>query len=103
LTKLDILTGIEKLKICVGYRTPQGKFAESLPSNPRLLAQCEPLYEELEGWKEDITKARKIGELPSNTRRYIERLEELAGIKSVLVSVGAGREETIVLKNPFIG
>ena len=103
LTKLDVLTGIEKLKICVGYRTPQGEFAESLPSNPRLLAQCEPRYEELEGWKEDITKARKIGELPSNTRRYIERLEELAGIKSVLVSVGAGREETIILKNPFVG
>jgi len=103
LTKLDVLTGIEKLKICVGYRTPQGNFAESVPSNPRLLAQCEPIYEELEGWKEDITKARKIGELPSNTRRYIERLEELAGVKSVLVSVGAGREETIVLKNPFIG
>jgi len=103
LTKLDVLTGIEKLKICVGYRTPQGEFTESVPSNPRLLAQCEPIYEELEGWKDDITKTRNIGELPSNTRRYIERLEELAGVKSVLVSVGAGREETIVLKNPFIG
>jgi adenylosuccinate synthase len=103
LTKLDVLTGIEKLKICVGYRTQQAEFTESVPSNPRQLAQCEPIYEELEGWKEDITKARKIGELPSSARRYIERLEELAGVKSVLVSVGAGREETIVLKNPFIG
>jgi adenylosuccinate synthase len=103
LTKLDVLTGIEKLKICVGYKTQQGEFTESVPSNPHLLVQCEPLYEELEGWKEDITKTRKMGELPYNTRRYIERLEELAGIKSVLVSVGAGREETIVLKNPFVG
>jgi adenylosuccinate synthase len=103
LTKLDVLTGIEKLKICVSYKTQQGEFTESVPSNPRLLAQCEPLYEELEGWKEDITKTRKMGELPYNTRRYIERLEELAGIKSVLVSVGAGREETILLKNPFLG
>jgi len=103
LTKLDVLTGIEKLKICVGYKTQQGEFTESVPSNPRLLAQCEPVYEELEGWKEDITKTRKIGELPYNTRRYIERLEEIAGIKSVLVSVGAGREETIILKNPFVG
>jgi adenylosuccinate synthase len=103
LTKLDVLTGIEKLKICVGYKTQQGEFTESVPSNPRLLAQCEPLYEELEGWKDDITKTRKIGELPYNTRRYIGRLEELAGIKSVLVSVGAGREETIILKNPFVG
>jgi adenylosuccinate synthase len=103
LTKLDVLTGIEKLKICVGYRTQQGEFTESVPSNPRLLAQCEPIYEEIEGWKDDIAKTRNIGELPYNTRRYIERLEELAGVKSVLVSVGAGREETIVLKNPFIG
>jgi adenylosuccinate synthase len=103
LTKLDVLTGIEKLKICVGYKTQQGEFTESVPSNPHLLVQCEPLYEELEGWKEDITKTRKMGELPYNTRRYIERLEELAGIKSVLVSVGAGREETIILKNPFVG
>ena len=103
LTKLDVLTGIEKLKICVGYKTPQGEFTASIPSNPRLLAQCEPVYEELSGWKENITKAKKIEELPYNTRRYIERLEELAGIKSVLVSVGAGREETIILKNPFVG
>jgi len=103
LTKLDVLTGIEKLKICVGYKTPQGEFTASIPSNPRLLAQCEPVYEELNGWKENITKAKKIEELPYNTRRYIERLEELAGIKSVLVSVGAGREETIILKNPFVG
>ena len=103
LTKLDVLTGIEKLKICVGYKTQQGKSTESVPSNPRMLAQCEPVYEELDGWKENITKAKKIEELPYNTRRYIERLEDLAGIQSVLVSVGAGREETIILKNPFVG
>lgn len=103
LTKLDVLTGIEKLKICVGYKTQQGKSTESVPSNPRMLAQCEPVYEVLDGWKENITKAKKIEELPYNTRRYIERLEELAGIQSVLVSVGAGREETIILKNPFVG
>ena len=103
LTKLDVLTGLEKLKICVGYKTPQGEFTESLPSNPRLLAQCQPIYEEMNGWTEDITKATHIEELPQNTRRYIERLEVLAGVKLVLVSVGAGREETIILKNPFDG
>jgi adenylosuccinate synthase len=103
LTKLDVLTGIEKLKICVGYKTQQGKSTESVPSNPRMLALCEPVYEVLDGWKENITKATKIEELPYNTRQYIERLEELAGIQSVLVSVGAGREETIILKNPFVG
>jgi adenylosuccinate synthase len=102
LTKLDVLTGIEKLNICVAYRTPQGEFTESIPSNPRLLAQCEPVYEELAGWTENITTARKLEELPTNTRRYVERLEELAGAKLVLVSVGAGREDTILLKNPFL-
>ncbi len=101
LTKLDVLTGLERLNICVGYKTQQGQFTESVPSNPRLLAQCEPVYEEMEGWTEDISKARHIRELPKNTKRYIKRLEELAGTKLVLVSVGAGREDTIILKNPF--
>jgi adenylosuccinate synthase len=102
LTKLDVLTGLERLNICVGYKTQQGQFTESVPSNPRLLAQCEPVYEEMQGWAEDISKARHIKELPKNTKRYIKRLEELAGTKLVLVSVGAGREETIILKNPFV-
>jgi adenylosuccinate synthase len=102
LTKLDVLTGIEKLNICVAYRSPQGEFTESLPANPRLLAQCEPVYEEFTGWTENIAAARTLEELPANTRRYIERLEELAGAKLVLVSVGAGREDTVILKNPFI-
>jgi len=102
LTKLDVLTGLEKVNICVAYRTPQSEFTESLPANPRLLAQCEPVYEEFAGWTENIAAARKLEELPANTRRYIERLEELAGAKLVLVSVGAGREDTVILKNPFI-
>jgi adenylosuccinate synthase len=102
LTKLDVLTGIEKLNICVAYRTPQGEFTESIPPNPRLLAQCEPVYEEMAGWTESIATARKLEELPTNTRRYVERLEELAGARLVLVSVGAGREDTVLLKNPFV-
>lgn len=101
LTKLDVLTGLETLKICVAYRTPQGEFTESVPSNPHLLAQCEPVYENMDGWKDDITKAKHVSNLPRNARKYIERLEALAGVKLLLVSVGAGREETIILKNPF--
>ncbi|HUH65912.1 MAG TPA: adenylosuccinate synthetase, partial [Syntrophales bacterium] len=76
-------------------------FTESVPSNHRLLAQCEPVYEEFDGWKEDISKARTLKELPKNTRIYLERLEKLSGTKLVLVSVGAGREDTIILRNPF--
>lgn len=101
LTKLDVLTGIEKLKICTGYRAEDAEFTESVPANPRLLAKSRPLYEEMEGWTEDIRKARRIEDLPRNTRRYIERLEELSGVGMTLVSVGPDREETIILNNPF--
>jgi adenylosuccinate synthase len=103
LTKLDVLTGIEKLKICIGYRTDREEFTESVPANLRTLAGCRPVYEEIEGWTEDIRGARRIEDLPRNTRRYIDRLETLAGTKMVLVSVGPDRDETIVLSNPFAG
>ncbi len=101
ITKLDVLTGIEKLKICVGYKIDDRKFTESVPSNLKTLSLCQPVYEEIEGWVEDISNARKIEELPTNARRYVERIEELGGIKVFLVSVGAGRDETITVKNPF--
>jgi adenylosuccinate synthase len=102
LTKLDVLTGLEKLKICVGYKTETGELIkESIPPNIRILSRCEPIYEEMEGWIEDISEARTTEDLPQNARRYLERIEALSGIKLFLVSVGAGREGTIILKNPF--
>ena len=101
-TKLDVLTGLKKLKICVGYRTAAGEeYTESVPANLRLLAACQPIYQELDGWTEDISQAKQIDDLPKNARKYIERLEMLSGTPLTLVSVGAGRESTIVLKNPF--
>jgi adenylosuccinate synthase len=103
LTKLDVLTGIAKLKICTGYRTEKGEFTESVPANLRLLEQCRPVYEELDGWTEDIQRAKRIEDLPRNTRRYIERLETLAGVRMALVSVGPDRDETISLVDPFAG
>ncbi|MFA5183355.1 MAG: adenylosuccinate synthase [Syntrophales bacterium] len=103
LTKLDVLTGIEKIKICIGYQTPQGERINfAVPANLQVLADCEPVYEEVDGWTEDISQARRIEELPKNVRKYLERIETLADIPLVLVSVGAARNETIVLKNPFI-
>ncbi|MDA8126644.1 MAG: adenylosuccinate synthase [Deltaproteobacteria bacterium] len=101
LTKLDVLTGIAKLKICTGYRTEQGEFTESVPANLRLLQQCRPVYEELDGWTEDIRGAKRIEDLPGNTRRYIDRLESLSGARLALISVGPDRDETIILNNPF--
>ena len=102
ITKLDVLTGIEKLKICVGYKSPSGdEFTESVPANLRVLSECRPVYQELDGWTEDIQHAKQIGDLPKNARRYVERIETLAGVPLTLVSVGAGRENTIILKSPF--
>ena len=101
LTKLDVLTGIEKLKICTGYRSETEEFTESVPANLRLLSNCRPVYEEMDGWTENIRGAKRIEDLPRNTRRYIERLESLTGVRMVLISVGPDRDETISLADPF--
>jgi adenylosuccinate synthase len=102
ITKLDVLTGLEKLKICVGYESANGDFTHSAPASIKTLSECQPVYEELDGWKEDILYAREMNELPPNARKYLKRLEELAEAKVILVSVGPGREETIVLEDPFL-
>ncbi len=93
-TKLDVLTGIEKLKICVGYKNHAGEeFTESVPANLALCRECQPVYQELDGWTEDISHAKLISDLPKNARRYMERLEMLAGVRLSLVSVGAGERK----------
>lgn len=101
ITKLDVLTGLDKIKICVGYKTPAGDYTHTVPADIRVLSGCQPVYEEFPGWKEDISPARKMDELPSSARKYLNRLEELAQARIALVSVGSGREETISLKDPF--
>jgi adenylosuccinate synthase len=101
LTKLDVLTGIEKLKICIGYKTEKEEFTASVPANLRDLSRCRPIYVEMDGWTEDIRGARRISDLPLDARRYIERIEELSGVSLVLVSVGPDRDETIIINNPF--
>jgi len=101
ITKLDVLTGIEKLKICVKYRSPQGEYTDSVPSNLKELSQCVPVFEEMDGWTEDMSKARRLQDMPIDARKYLDRVEELFGVPIVLVSVGADREETIVVRNPF--
>ena len=99
ITKLDVLTGIDKLRICVGYRTESGEeFATSVPADLNVFARCRPVYMELDGWTEDITSAKRIEDLPRNTKRYVDTRENLAGVKVVLVSVGADRNEDIVTR-----
>ena len=101
ITKLDVLTGLDKIKICVGYESPNGKFTHAVPASIDLLTKCKPVYEEFPGWQEDILQAREIAELPANARKYIQRMEELSEARISLVSVGAGREETIIMEDPF--
>ena len=101
ITKMDVLTGLDIIKICVGYKSDSGELTHAVPANIDLLTQYQPVYEELAGWKEDILQARNIADLPANARKYVQRLEELSGARINLVSVGPGREETIILHDPF--
>jgi adenylosuccinate synthase len=102
-TKLDVLTGMKTLKVCVAYDTPQGR-VEDLPID--LLddpTQSVPVYEELEGWTEDLSEVRVLDQLPLAARNYIRFVEEKSGVPMYLVSVGPSRAATITLHNPFVG
>lgn len=101
ITKLDVLTGLDNIKICTGYQTDAGQFTDAVPSSLKAFSSGVPIYEEFEGWQENIATARTIGQLPLNARKYLNRLSELASVKLTLVSVGAGRDETIQMENPF--
>lgn len=94
ITKLDILSRFETLKICVAYEL-DGQQVDAFPTDLTVLARCRPVYETLPGWGQDITRARTFEELPSQARRYVERLEELLIIPAIYISVGPGREQTI--------
>ena len=99
-TRLDILDELPSLKICVGYRY-HGRLLEEIPASLKVLAEVEPVYEELPGWQQDISGIRKYEELPLNARRYVERLSEVTGVPLGVVSVGPGRDQTILLHNMF--
>src|SRR5690606_6419828 len=102
LTKLDVLTGLEKVKVCVAYDTPQGRVTD-LPIDQLDDERVRPVYEELEGWTENLEGARVLEQLPPAARNYVRFLEEGAGVPVYLVSVGPSRAATIVLHNPFVG
>lgn len=95
LMKLDVLSAFDKLPVCVAYDI-NGKRCETMPSSQDEIAQAIPVYEELEGWRSDITHCRTFDELPQQAQAYINRLEELAGIPITVVSVGPDRDQTIV-------
>jgi adenylosuccinate synthase len=99
LNSLDVLTGLETVKICTGYKY-RGEIIEHYPASLKMLEECEAIYEELPGWKEDITQTRSLADLPSTTRRYVERVSELTGIPIAIFSVGRNREQTNLV-NPI--
>lgn len=96
ITKLDVLSGLEKLKICVGYRY-QDQILKVPPHDINVLRACEPIYEEMEGWKEDLSTLKHYEGLPKNVKKYIERISELLEAKVKIISVGADRDQTIFL------
>jgi adenylosuccinate synthase len=100
MTKLDVLNELDKIKICVGYRL-NGKEIDYVPSNLDDLKRCEPIYEEREGWKREIKRARNFSDLPANAQKYVRRIEELIGTKVEMTSVGSERNETLGVRNFF--
>lgn len=101
ITKLDVLSGIPTIKIATKYKTEDGKIIDYFTSSTTKLYKYEPIYEELEGWTEDITKVRSYDELPQNAKKYIEFIENYLGISVYLVSVGPERSQNIIRKELF--
>ena len=100
ITKLDVLDGLKTLKICTGYEIDGDRLA-GFPERLSDLEKCRPIYEELPGWSGTVTACRKMSDLPDNARRYLDRITELTGLSFYIVSVGPGREETILIEEVY--
>ena len=100
ITKLDVLGGLETLNVCTGYEV-NGDRVQDFPASLKKLAACKPIYETLPGWPEDITGCTRMEALPETTKNYLKRIEEITETPIDIVSVGAGRNETILVRNPF--
>jgi len=100
LTKLDVLSGLPLVKVCIAYDI-DGVRREDVPLTVTEYEKAVPVYEEMEGWMEDLSDAREVGDLPKAAQKYVRRLEELTGVEITLISVGADRNQTIMRKNPF--
>lgn len=100
LNLLDVLTGLKTVKICTSYKL-DGKQIDYYPASLKELDRCEPVYEELPGWDEDITGVKRFEDLPINAQNYLKRVSELSETPLATVSVGADRIQTIIVKNPW--
>ena len=97
LTKLDVLSNFETLNVCVAYEYNNKKL-EDFPLQAEILEKCKPIYEKLPGWKEDLTQIKRYDKLPENAKKYIQYLEQKLGVPIFIVSVGPGRDQTIVME-----
>jgi len=100
ITKLDVLDGLETLRLCVGYRI-DGEELKTLPVGADALARCEPIYEDMPGWSESTVGLRDYDKLPDNAKAYLRRIEEIAEVPVDIVSTGPDRNDNIVLRHPF--
>ncbi|AWH89196.1 adenylosuccinate synthase [Limnobaculum parvum] len=101
MTKLDVLDGLKEVKICVGYRMPDGRVVETTPLDADAWEGIEPVYESMPGWPETTFGVKEFDKLPQAARNYIKRVEELTGVPVDIVSTGPDRTETMILRDPF--
>ena len=102
MTKLDVLSGLKRLKIATRYQVGDTSY-DYMPENIRKARLAQPVYEEMAGWDTEITGVRSFDDLPDNAKAYLHRLEDLTGVTPAIISVGPDREETLLLRNPFVG
>ena len=100
ITKLDVLDGLDKISICVGYRC-NGEDRKTPPVGEEAYASCTPIYEDMPGWKESTVGVKKLADLPANAQAYLKRIEEIVERPIDIISTGPDREETIILRHPF--
>ncbi|MGE1101634.1 adenylosuccinate synthase [Peribacillus simplex] len=100
LNSIDVLSGLDTVKICVAYDY-KGEIIHEVPATLKAIGECKPVYEELPGWSEDITGCKSLDELPENARHYVERVSQLVGIPLTTFSVGPDRNQTNVVRSPW--
>jgi len=100
ITKLDVLDGLETLRICTGYKY-QGETLDLPPVGADAIEKCEPIYEDMPGWTESTVGARNMDQLPANAQAYLKRLEQIVEVPVDIISTGPERDETIILRNPY--
>ena len=100
MTKLDVLDGLDEIRICVGYETAAGR-VHAIPTGAEAMAAVKPIYEALPGWSASTVGVREWNELPQNARAYLERIADIAETPIDIVSTGADRADTIILRHPF--